>query len=110
MGPGLVTEKLCIFVGRLPASGRLALGDGNAAGDEDTEAFELDIDEALSWIDTGRILGGKTIMLRRQLARRLFRADAYFGAPTRASRSAGVITRQRRSGRSPSRIGPMRMR
>jgi nudix-type nucleoside diphosphatase (YffH/AdpP family) len=72
MSPGSVTEKLYFFTGGYTASDRIARGGGNPDEGEDIEAFELTIDEALAWIDDGRIQDGKTIMLLQHAALRLF--------------------------------------
>lgn len=72
MSPGSVTEKLYFFAGRYSASDRVAEGGGNPDEGEDIEAFELTINEALAWIEAGRIQDGKTIMLLQHAALRLF--------------------------------------
>ena len=61
MSPGSVTEKLFFFVADydVPA-GETA---GNINEDEDIEVVELGLDEALAWIDNGRIQDAKTIVL-----------------------------------------------
>jgi nudix-type nucleoside diphosphatase (YffH/AdpP family) len=61
MSPGSVTEKLFFFVADydVPA-GETA---GNINEDEDIEVVELGLDEALAWIDNGRIKDAKTIIL-----------------------------------------------
>jgi nudix-type nucleoside diphosphatase (YffH/AdpP family) len=61
MSPGSVTEKLFFFVAEygLPAGD----GAGNREEGEDIEVVELGLDEALDWIDNGRIQDAKTIIL-----------------------------------------------
>jgi len=61
MSPGSVTEKLSFFVAEygLPAGD----GAGNREEGEDIEVVELGLDEALDWIDNGRIQDAKTIIL-----------------------------------------------
>jgi nudix-type nucleoside diphosphatase (YffH/AdpP family) len=62
MSPGSVTEKLFFFVAEYgsPAGGESA---GNTEEDEDIEVIELGLNEALDWIDSGRIQDAKTIIL-----------------------------------------------
>jgi GDP-mannose pyrophosphatase NudK len=61
MSPGSVTEKLFFFVADydLPTS-KIA---GNPDEGEDIEVVELRLEEALGWIDDGRIQDAKTIIL-----------------------------------------------
>ena len=61
MSPGSVTEKLFFFVAEYgsPAGERA----GNSEEGEDIEVIELGLDEALDWIDNGRIQDAKTIIL-----------------------------------------------
>jgi nudix-type nucleoside diphosphatase (YffH/AdpP family) len=61
MSPGSVTEKLFFFVAEYSSpSGH---GAGNGEEGEDIEVIELGLDEALDWIDSGRIQDAKTIIL-----------------------------------------------
>jgi len=61
MSPGSVTEKLFFFVAEYSSlSGE---GAGNREEGEDIEVIELGLDEALDWIDNGRIQDAKTIIL-----------------------------------------------
>jgi nudix-type nucleoside diphosphatase (YffH/AdpP family) len=61
MSPGSVTEKLFFFVAEYgsPVGERA----GNSEEGEDIEVIELGFDEALDWIDNGRIQDAKTIIL-----------------------------------------------
>jgi hypothetical protein len=75
MSPGSVTEKLFFFVGRYSPSDRISSGGGgNGAEGEDIETFEIDIDEAIEKIASGKIQDGKTIILLQHAALNLFRA------------------------------------
>jgi len=61
MSPGSVTEKLFFFVAEYGSqAGERA---GNSEEGEDIEVIELGLDEALDWIDNGRIQDAKTIIL-----------------------------------------------
>ncbi len=61
MSPGSVTEKLLFFVADYDSpAGEVA---GNSEEGEDIEVVELGLDEALDWIDNGRIQDAKTIIL-----------------------------------------------
>jgi nudix-type nucleoside diphosphatase (YffH/AdpP family) len=57
MSPGSVTEKLFFFVAEYSSP------SGNGEEGEDIEVIELGLDEALDWIDSGRIQDAKTIIL-----------------------------------------------
>ena len=74
MSPGSVTEKLHFFVGEYAPGDRVSQGGGCAAEGEDIDVLEIDIDEALTMIDDGRICDGKTIMLVQYAALNLFRS------------------------------------
>jgi nudix-type nucleoside diphosphatase (YffH/AdpP family) len=61
MSPGSVTEKHCFFIAEYDSpAGEVA---GNSDEGEDIEVVELGLDEALEWIDNGRIQDAKTIIL-----------------------------------------------
>lgn len=77
MSPGSVTERLHFFVGEYKPGDRASQGGGNATEGEDIAVIEIDIDEALSMIESGAIRDGKTIMLLQYAALHLFaRCDA----------------------------------
>ena len=57
MSPGSVTEKLFFFVAEYSSP------SGHGEEGEDIEVIELGLDEALDWIDSGRIQDAKTIIL-----------------------------------------------
>jgi GDP-mannose pyrophosphatase NudK len=64
MSPGSVTEKLFFFVAEY--SSPAGEGAGNREEGEEIEVIEvieLGLDEALDWIDNGRIQDAKTIIL-----------------------------------------------
>jgi nudix-type nucleoside diphosphatase (YffH/AdpP family) len=63
MSPGSVTERLHFYAAPYTPADRTGDGGGVAAEGEDIEAVELPFDEALKWIDDGRIADAKTIML-----------------------------------------------
>jgi len=67
MSPGSVTEHVAFFTGRYDASTRT--GDGGGAEDEHehVEVVELSIDDAMSRIDRGEIVDGKTVLLIQHL-------------------------------------------
>jgi len=72
MSPGSVTERLHFFVGTYQPGDRLSPGGGNAVEGEDITVLEVDIDVALSMINSGTIRDGKTIMLLQYAALNLF--------------------------------------
>ena len=61
MSPGFVTERLTFFVASYEPGMREATGGGVEG--EDIDVFEVSLDAALSMIDMGDIVDGKTIML-----------------------------------------------
>jgi GDP-mannose pyrophosphatase NudK len=61
MSPGSVTEKLFFFVAEYDSPA--AETAGNSEEGEEIEVVELGLDEALDWIDNGRIQDAKTISL-----------------------------------------------
>lgn len=63
MSPGSVTEKLHFFIAEYTARDKVSTGGGLAAEGEDIEVLEMGFDEALTGIDSGAIVDGKTIML-----------------------------------------------
>jgi nudix-type nucleoside diphosphatase (YffH/AdpP family) len=64
MSPGSVTEKLYFFVAEYSLEKKVSAGGGNVSGWEDIEVFEITLNEALHMIEAGKIIDGKTIMLR----------------------------------------------
>jgi GDP-mannose pyrophosphatase NudK len=63
MSPGSVTERLYFFVGEYAAANKVSDGGGHHHEGEDIEVLELNLDVALSMVNTGQICDGKTIML-----------------------------------------------
>jgi GDP-mannose pyrophosphatase NudK len=61
MSPGSVTEKLFFFVAAYDVPNKGIAGNSDEG--EDIEVVELRLEEALSWIDQGRIQDAKTIIL-----------------------------------------------
>lgn len=61
MSPGSVTERLAFFIASYEAAERVTGGGG--VDEEDIEVLEFGLDEALSLIDAGVIMDGKTIIL-----------------------------------------------
>lgn len=72
MSPGSVTERLHFFVGTYQPGDWFSPGGGNAVEGEDIAVLEVDIDAALSMINSGAIRDGKTIMLLQYAALHLF--------------------------------------
>lgn len=67
MSPGSVTERVHFFVGEYQPEDRVAEGGGLAEEGEDIEVLELPFAEALTMVDDGRIMDGKTIILLQYL-------------------------------------------
>jgi nudix-type nucleoside diphosphatase (YffH/AdpP family) len=70
MSPGSVTERLHFYAAPYSPDSRTGNGGGVADEGEDIEAVELAFEEALDWIDDGRIADAKTIMLLQWAALR----------------------------------------
>lgn len=63
MSPGSVTEKLHFFIAEYTPENQVSLGGGIEAEGEDIEVLEMTISEAMTAIENGQIIDGKTIML-----------------------------------------------
>jgi GDP-mannose pyrophosphatase NudK len=63
MSPGSVTEILYFFIAEYSKEMKVTEGGGVEHEEENIEVLELDIDKAISMIETGEIKDGKTIML-----------------------------------------------
>jgi hypothetical protein len=55
------------FIARYSPDDRIGQGGGDAHEGEDIEVLEIALDEALSMIDAGQIIDGKTIMLLQHI-------------------------------------------
>jgi nudix-type nucleoside diphosphatase (YffH/AdpP family) len=63
MSPGAVTEILHFFIGSYEEKMKVGDGGGAEAETENIEVLELDFEEAMEMIRTGKIKDAKTIML-----------------------------------------------
>jgi GDP-mannose pyrophosphatase NudK len=61
--PGAVTEKLYLFAAEYKDSMKISDGGGLKDEGEEIEVFELSIKEALRWINNGKIMDAKTIIM-----------------------------------------------
>jgi nudix-type nucleoside diphosphatase (YffH/AdpP family) len=61
--PGSVTEQLHYFCAVYSSENRASQGGGLAAEGEDIEVLEVDLDDALAWVNKGKIIDAKTIVL-----------------------------------------------
>jgi nudix-type nucleoside diphosphatase (YffH/AdpP family) len=73
MSPGSVTEKLYFFVAEYDRASKTAPGGGNHDEGEDIEVVETSIAEAMTAIERGQIIDGKTIMLLQYAFIHIFR-------------------------------------
>jgi nudix-type nucleoside diphosphatase (YffH/AdpP family) len=72
MSPGSVTEKLYFFVAEYDSDSKVSAGGGMEYEGEDIGVMELQFDEAIQMIDSGKIQDGKTIMLLQYAALNIF--------------------------------------
>jgi nudix-type nucleoside diphosphatase (YffH/AdpP family) len=70
MSPGSVTERVTFFAGTYSVDQRVSHGGGLTHEGEDIEVIELTLDEALTMIDDGAIVDGKTVLLLQWAALR----------------------------------------
>ena len=63
MSPGSVTEILYFFIAEYSKEMKVTDGGGIEHEEENIEVLEIDIDQAMSMVQTGEIKDGKTIML-----------------------------------------------
>lgn len=68
MSPGSVTERVHFFVAEYSPRQQVSDGGGLEDDGEDIEVLELPFQQALSLIETGEIMDGKTIMLLQYAA------------------------------------------
>ena len=67
MSPGSVTEVLYFFIAEYSDNMKVSKGGGIESEQEDIEVLEIDFNEALDMINSGKIKDGKTIMLLQYL-------------------------------------------
>ena len=63
LSPGIVNEKVHLFVGEYSEDHKTENGGGVVAEDEEIEVLEIDFIEALKMIDNQEIIDARTIML-----------------------------------------------
>ncbi|QJI38364.1 MULTISPECIES: GDP-mannose pyrophosphatase NudK [unclassified Pseudomonas] len=73
MSPGSVTERIHFFIGEYSPSDRVSDGGGLEDEGEDIEVLELGFEAALSMVQSGEIVDGKTIMLLQYLELRMLK-------------------------------------
>jgi nudix-type nucleoside diphosphatase (YffH/AdpP family) len=72
VSPGVMTEKMHLFVAEYDDEMRISAGGGIASEGEDIEVLELSFDEALKMVADGRIVDAKTIILLQYAALKIF--------------------------------------
>jgi len=73
MSPGSVTERIHFFIGEYQPGDRVSDGGGLEEEGEDIEVLELGFEAALSMVQSGEIVDGKTIMLLQYLELRMLK-------------------------------------
>ncbi|ENA0608726.1 GDP-mannose pyrophosphatase [Enterobacter bugandensis] len=68
MSPGSVTEKLYFYLAEYQPQDRTGAGGGIKSEGEDIDVLEIALEEALRYVETGKIVDGKTIMLLYHVA------------------------------------------
>lgn len=68
--PGMITEKIHLFLGRYGAGDQVTSGGGLAEEGERIDILHLAFDEALAMCRDGRIFDAKTVILIQELALR----------------------------------------
>jgi nudix-type nucleoside diphosphatase (YffH/AdpP family) len=63
MSPGSVTEMLYFFIAEYSKEMKVSDGGGVAHEHENIEVLEMDLEQAMTMIETGEIKDGKTILL-----------------------------------------------
>ena len=61
--PGAITEKLYLFTAEYSDSMKISEGGGLIDEGEEIETIEIQFSESLKWIETGKIMDAKTIIL-----------------------------------------------
>lgn len=69
--PGVVTERIAMFLGDYDHDSRLNGGGGHAHEGEDIEVIEMPFDDLRRMVKDGRIIDAKTLMLSLFLEREL---------------------------------------
>jgi len=73
MSPGSVTERIHFFIGEYQPGDRVSDGGGLEEEGGDIEVLELGFEAALSMVQSGEIVDGKTIMLLQYLELRMLK-------------------------------------
>lgn len=63
MSPGSVTERVSFFVAEYTPDDRVDDGGGLDDEGEDIEVIEIDLDDAVAQVESGKIVDGKTVLL-----------------------------------------------
>jgi hypothetical protein len=72
MSPGSVTERVHFFAAPYSSADLTGAGGGVEEEGEEIEAITVGYDEAITMIDDGRIVDGKTVILVQWAALNLF--------------------------------------
>lgn len=73
VSPGSVTECLHYYCAAYSSANKVSDGGGLDDEGEDIEVMEVDFDDAMTWIESGKINDAKTILLLQYAALHLFR-------------------------------------
>lgn len=65
--PGAVTEKIHYFIAEYDASMKVSDGGGLESESEEIEVLEIPFQEALEWVNSGKIIDAKTVILLQYL-------------------------------------------
>jgi nudix-type nucleoside diphosphatase (YffH/AdpP family) len=76
MSPGSVTERVTFFAGTYSVGQRVSLGGGLTHEGEDIEVIEIPLADALTMVERGEIVDGKTVLLLQWAALRGRRSSA----------------------------------
>ena len=61
--PGVMTEKLFYFVAEYSDEMKVHAGGGLASESEDIEVLEISFEQLKDWVETGKIMDAKTLLL-----------------------------------------------